>query len=114
MYQEIHEPVLTNWYHNLSKVIKAAEHDDIEAIIARVAPLSSCIPCNPLDNTNYVCPNGYACTANVADPTGDCTDYCCSKCELGDYCPKGTSNLYLPKITTHKYSSALADPSTKY
>ena len=96
--------LLLQWFAQLQQAAISAKDDNTTTIIAKVLPISSCFPCIPIkhlhnsttDPSQYGCPSGYSCTANVADPDprAGCTQYCCSKCQLGDYCPPDTVNPF--------------------
>ena len=87
---------LETWHTNLLAV-KLNPKKDVKSVIAEIVP-KLCMPCDPDKDTDYTCPKGYVCTPNILDPTRGCSEYCCTMCEQGEYCPE----VHLASI--HNYS----------
>ena len=88
---------LTTWRTDMLSVQLDNKADAKTAIAAIVPKL--CIPCDPRSKTGYECPKGYACTPNVLGESRGCSEYCCTMCEQGEYCPE----VHLP--STHNCST---------
>ena len=85
-----HDPPLTTlkiWKDDFCSSNLIGDNESAKVAIAKVTT-KLCLPCDPRGATDYVCPKGYSCTRNVLAGDIGCSEYCCTMCKLGEYCPE--------------------------
>jgi len=90
-----YDPPLTtlkNWKDDFCSSNLIDDNDETKVAIAKTMA-KLCLPCDPRGTTDYVCPKGFSCTRNVLAGDLGCSEYCCTMCKLGEYCPEGSNNI---------------------